>query len=474
MVELKSRADYPTTRSTAHSDKQRLPIYPYAGWIPTANGRLSFRHIGESRDPTPTKFANVTSGPSRIILCYQKRNLSDSVFRPVVDFVSGTRGVFWFALSAASTAAPDSDLGDIVGRISIFKSKFDWRQGPEESVREAIDSLNELRLSLEGDRAQQIDRLHRTSSAALASSADIVVEFRMLRSGEVYLSSPAFRDENLAYASRDFANQQGHDFDKWIADQSYFFLRDIAHRHQHHSPAVDTILTLQRRSSSFDWRRHIVFSLQYYIISARRTRDLRRLIQSSGVLSYCESFVGIWKSTPWADVEAIPDFQIGALEGSLEAQIREQELKAARAIDRQNQRTNRRVLLVAILAPTLALLGVFLQPHIAGDGKTVEQYPSLNAASDFLSRHWAQALGVVVAVWVILSLWDLVPALLRLTPGKDLLRLAAVGPLRAGAIASLVGALCVGAGAYFGSDALGEIWRSLSEVGAAAMRLIFR
>jgi hypothetical protein len=57
----------------------------HVGWIPTANGRLSFRHIGEAKHPTPSKYANVATKSDRIIVAYQRRNLSDSVFRTITD-----------------------------------------------------------------------------------------------------------------------------------------------------------------------------------------------------------------------------------------------------------------------------------------------------------------------------------------------------------------------------------------------------
>src|SRR5690349_21101683 len=102
-VELRLPANYRTIALIASSDNSR---YAYVGWIPTANGRLSFRHIGETRHPTPSKYANVATTRDRIVLAYQRRNLSDSVFRTITDRVSSRSGDFWFAVSARSTAAP--------------------------------------------------------------------------------------------------------------------------------------------------------------------------------------------------------------------------------------------------------------------------------------------------------------------------------------------------------------------------------
>jgi hypothetical protein len=145
------------------------------------------------------------------------------------------------------TAAPDDVEGNVHGQVHIYKTKEDWRAGPEETVRKAIDELNEARLSLAENRNQTLSASFRWADYALRSSADITLDFEIIRDGELKVSIPYFSNPDLAFASRAFAEQDGHDFDKWIADQSYFFIRDIAHQHQHHDEAVDTILILQKR-----------------------------------------------------------------------------------------------------------------------------------------------------------------------------------------------------------------------------------
>jgi hypothetical protein len=310
-------------------------------------------------------FANVATPTCRYILAYQRRNLSDALFQPVIDFAARANGSFWFALHATSPSAPEDVEGEVQGCIYLFKSKDDWRNGPEQVFRSKIRTLNEARLSLTSDRNDVTRSEYEAAGNAVQRGADVTVDFLMHRSGEVYFSVPRFRDENLAYASRDFARQWGHDFDKWITDQTYFFFRDLTHQHQHHIPAVDTILILQKRDANddFAWRRNIVFSLQYHVISARRTRDVYSLVQALGVIAYCKSFLGVCRNTAGDSSAQIPTFQIEALEQSIEAKIKEAELHLEDDRAKDNRVTNTRVLMVAIVAPVLALLGVFVQPR---------------------------------------------------------------------------------------------------------------
>jgi len=431
--------------------------FPYAGWVPTANGRLSFRHIGETRHPSPAIYANIASDARRYILAFQRRNLSDSAFRSITDYICGVSGDFWFAIAATSTEAPDHLGAAINGKIFIFKSKEDWRNGPGDTVRLAIERLNNDRFSLDGNRVERTERDYVSAKDALVAHADIFLAFELRRTGEVYVSEPTFSDPDLEYASASLANEGGHDFQKWIADQSYFFLRDIIHQHQHHEPHVDTILTLQKRTlDEAAWRQHILFSLHYYIISARRTRHPPVLIQAIGVLAYCRSFVGVCRTAGY-DNDQLPQFETEAIETSLRSSIDENSYSIAEQ-ERSGVRVwNARLTLIAILAPVLALTGVFVQPRI-GTEDGIRRFPDLNRASDFLSENFSAVLGLLVLLFVFSwSLTSLLPSLSKAPSGKDVLRLGLVNHYGSAAISAVIGVLAAAFGIYFGWDALKSI-----------------
>lgn len=435
-----------------------MPDHSYVGWIPTANGRLSFRHIGETRHPTPSKYANVATNTDRIIVAYQRRNLSDSVFRTITDRVSSRNGDFWFALSARSTAAPSDIEGNVRGQVHIYKTKEDWRSGPEKTVRKAIDELNEARLSLAANRNQTLNAAFKWADDALKESSDITLDFEIIRDGELRVSIPRFSDQDLAFASRAFAEQDGYDFDKWIADQAYFFIRDIAHQHQHHDEAVDTILILQKKDDDdVAWRRNIIFSLHFYIISARRTRDVRAMMQTVGVFAYCQSFTSICQRRLGVRFNEIPSFQEHALKDSLNAAIEEQKYLEEQRCRKDDRVTNFRVMTLAVIAPTLALIGVAIQPHIGGDDNE-RRFPALNAIANFIAENAMELCGLtVLALLISWTVNSTLSSLKRDRPGRQILSLGIVDE-RWAFVWSVVAAItCLSFGAYFGQNALKDI-----------------
>jgi len=244
------------TVSTVSSAEPDTTEYPYAGWVPTANGRLSFRHIGESRYPRDTTYANIGTNARRLILAYQHRNLSDALFRAITHYLCDIDDNFYFVLAAVSDGTP-SAAEEIYGAIYIFKSKEDWKSKAQIAIRGYIETLNDVRLSLSSMRDEIAERALADGTSLLQNTADISVKFIVHRTGEIFVAKPLFSDSELEYASTDYAVQWGHDMPKWIADQSYFFFRDVSHQHQHHAPSSDTILLLQQRDKAgVAWRRN--------------------------------------------------------------------------------------------------------------------------------------------------------------------------------------------------------------------------
>jgi hypothetical protein len=293
--------------------------FPYAGWVPTANGRLSFRHIGESRNPTEAFYANVATKKHRVVLAFQRRNLSDVLFQSIIHYFCNIEDRFYFSVAATSEGDP-AYSDQIIGRIYIYKSKDDWKVKGRSAIAARIKNINDCRLSIASDRDQLIELEFLAARTALDATSDIHVDFELQRTGEIFVSSPRFLDQDLEYASTEYAVELDQDFAKWIADQCYFFLRDIAHRHQHHDPSSDTILILQKRDKEgVEWRRNVVFSLHHYIIRSKRFADARTLHQAAGILAYCNSFLKICERALGNDIEKIPRFNEEALTQSLNA-----------------------------------------------------------------------------------------------------------------------------------------------------------
>jgi preprotein translocase subunit SecG len=406
---LKSAEDSPTKPSTA-SSVEGIPSSrtsrPYVGWIPTVNGRLSFRHVGDTRRPTESIFANIDAGPERVIIAYQRRPLSDILFPRIIHWTQDISGDFWFTLTAKSNNSPL--LADrITGKIHVFKSREDWRDLADQTLRAAIRNLGRLRFSGQTDVPAQANLEFDRARQLVEQYADIEIEFDLERDGEVAFSQPTFKEAALQRASEQFAANDGHNIRKWVADQCYFFLRDSAHAHQHHEPTSDTILILQDRGQDdIQWRKNVIYSLHYAIIRFKRDPDARSALRAMGILAYCKSFIDCCKAKLGDNYEGFPAFNDDALLLSLQAKANE--ISVAEQIIANRQGTSlakaaaSRTIVLAFVAIVVATVAILIQPRISNDDRA--NFPLLFQVSTFAAENFFNFLAastIVIAVtWI--------------------------------------------------------------------------
>ncbi|OIQ39091.1 MAG: hypothetical protein BM560_17850 [Roseobacter sp. MedPE-SWde] len=113
--------------------------------------------------------------------------------------------------------------------------------------------------------------------------------------------------ENHASASAEFVLERGGKFEitldhppngddpeicQVLANQFFYFFKDISHVHQHHDPKLDAIteVHLVRGDKDESWRDHTVNSLYRSIIRFKRFRREKSLFRASGILAYSKSF----------------------------------------------------------------------------------------------------------------------------------------------------------------------------------------
>jgi hypothetical protein len=396
--------------------------------VPTANGRLSFRHVGESRNPTDARYANVTTESIRLVLAFQHRPLSDILFQRILHMALDLDGSFYFALSAQSIGVP-GETDELRGLIYIYKSKADWKEKGRPSIRERVNAINSLLNSLDPDRMAKMAFLFQEADVDLKRTADVSINFRLFRNGEVYFCQPEFQDKQLEGASTEYAAARGHDFLKWIADQGYFFLRDITHRHQHHTPSSDTILILQYRlTDDVRWRRNIIYSLYHYIIQAKRFNNTASLLQAIGIVAYCKSFKGICTERFRDGLPGLPNFNDEALLISLKARADEWTAQANdRATDamiRISRAANWRLFALAFAGVLTAVLVMFVQPLIEKGGNT-----KLRAMSDFAADNAVSAMAAIILF--LLFVWALTQSdwQIKTQVGRDILEFSNVRKL---------------------------------------------
>lgn len=388
--------------------------WPYSGWVPTANGRLSFRHIGDTAYPTRTDYANRIDGDEiRYILVSQRRELNDALLPSLTARFSHRSGTFDFILVARSDRATSHNEAVISGKIFIEPViRQNWatralqlfrRRNIEDpvirlsaKVGEAISRLTSGR-SYAAPPSPEDD--HASIGRYLAAKASVHVDFQLARDGVVRVSRPHFGLASLGERSTAEAQAIGIDFPRYVAEQAYFFLRDVAHAHQHHEPQTDTLLGLQDTDASDEeWRNRLLFALHYHVIAQRRARDPAALVHAQGVIAYANSFEAL--SNRRLAPRELVKFEAEALDASISALIRFSEINNQRIA---RTRAHHRALAIWASVSLISVLAIFVQPRLAGGEAAT--YPHLYRMSAFFAGNLGYVLLVAIFVVVVPSVW---------------------------------------------------------------------
>ena len=367
-------------------------MYKYVSWLPTVAGRLSYRHIGNASHPTQSTYENAyfKEARSRIIVGYQERDLSDAYFKTLTHWLSGRSGKFLFTFSAVNCTSDPS----IFGNISIFflsKNSMD-------AIQSIIDyNIKHLRANkfqenyIDGAKNLRDIEFH---SAALS---DISVKFKLKRTGEVEFSEPEF--SNLDIQTETLRNKGNKiDFEKWIADQTYFFMRDIVHVHQHHENSTDTILLTQPSSiGEEEWRSNILYSLYYHAIALKRHGDSFRLAQAEGILAYAQSFSGISRS----DGVTLPKYQRAALLNSLSARTKQHASEATEIGGSVGKAT----LFLTYILPSIAIIFTLLSPFMESVANKPELIWINSGIETFYVNIIASTISLILLTGLLLPLY---------------------------------------------------------------------
>jgi hypothetical protein len=352
-------------------------------------GTLSFRKIGESSFPTPTGYANVTINgldySKRFIALYQKRRLSDALFSRLRDF--SDKRAMWFVGVFSADRREQSTYDKLVGRVHIYPSRSHWEAAtvalpPHEKgdtqgslIKRLIHKIRDTSIDRD-ERAEAFRNLEKFCAASALFSID--VELR--RDGVLSLSAPSSLSGPHLERSRQYAADRGHDFDEWIANQTYCFLRDVSHNHQHHHGSADTLISVQKydEKNPKAWKVRIVYSLQHFIIDSKRRMDLPSLVHCKGIMAYRDSFVEI------SQLSGEPTITSSAhLVASVSAQIE----SAAKGSEAKARIASVTQAMLGWLAVVLALIALFLDKQISNIREAGQGTDLVNWIASLLHQH---------------------------------------------------------------------------------------
>jgi hypothetical protein len=270
----------------------------YRGWIPTISGALSFSVFGETRHPRAAVFANTADDKIRYLSVYQFRNAAD-VLVPWKDklapFLFGIDGRIWFVFLAKTEAAPGEGQHYLVGRAFMFTDLDAWAK----SISPGVDSyhalLNQFELFDHADLRQYAERQFTSITDLCTKTCAFYVDARICRTGTTEISFPWPLALSSSAPTLPSEPMKLGLIVHILASQTFYFLKDIGHRHQHHHESTDQIVLLYEIEGDDDvaWRRSTIFGIYRKVIQLKRDPHVSTFSDALGLIAYGESFRGI-------------------------------------------------------------------------------------------------------------------------------------------------------------------------------------
>lgn len=374
--------------------------WPYSGWIPTAVGRLSFRHIGDTEFPVRAEYANrVDASDFRYIVVRQYRALSDALFPSLTDTFSKRSGKFVFVLAARSDQKAADNNARIVGSVFIVPdfaaspvAGAPGMPGQGEITSKADEAINAINSPRSYGPARSPEDEYTSIANYLDHHTPIRITFALARDGVVGMAKPDFLDAELGRKSIEQAKARGDDYERYLAEQAYFFLRDIAHAHQHHEPQTDTLISLQERDANDTaWRNNILFALHHHVIGQRRRGDPETLTRTLGVIAYAKAFEACCEKALHG--QQLVRFESDALAQSVAASVRACEI---RSLENERRHTHGRAMAIWASVAVISILAIFVQPRL--NLEEAELFPRLYALSTVFAEYIAVAIGIAIVI----------------------------------------------------------------------------
>lgn len=275
-----------------------LSCLEFKGWVPNTSGALSFSVFGEGNEPSISIHVNKSDRNNRFIIAAQNRWLSDSAIpfmwlkKLIIKTLFHQEGDFHFVCLAKGPGSVPRQDGIMNGHLYIFK-KRQWEIRGQGVFLQYADILEAYCQLEHGPINDYFDGHFAASARELATFAYSVVDFEMRRDGvvEIQFSSPyimpAFGPSQEITSNENILE----DTEAYkISSQSFNFLKDIAHCHQHHSPKTDTLVKLHPKDDDISWRSLTLKELNKKVIEFKRRSGNEIYFSALGILPYIKCF----------------------------------------------------------------------------------------------------------------------------------------------------------------------------------------
>jgi hypothetical protein len=285
------------------SSEGSLRVGKLRGWIPNVAGRLSFKHIGDTRFPSPCTTLNFPDQQGYAMVIAQQRTTEDQLVAPwFYEYCTGFDLSPTFVFVGVSQPEGTDKTGKLVGKVFVFFSKI-WKKPPPKTDQSEVKRSPKQVI---GDLVRQIAREpddYEIRGSKLRQHIDIikgelllsnafVVDVCVFRSGLVELEPGSLGDKLLVKDSSGskVCLSESPKMIRFYCDQAFFFLKDIAHKHRFHAPRADNIVNLSDADTDAEWAKNIHYKLHRKVVSLRRDHDPLSLMSALGVLTYLKAF----------------------------------------------------------------------------------------------------------------------------------------------------------------------------------------
>lgn len=408
--------------------------------MPTVNGRLSFKLIGDTRYPREPEYVNSYDGAHQYVAALQSRQLSDVLFEPVVGPLLGYSGEFDCILCARSRKASSSPDSKLIGQAYLFHRSTFKQTGAREIFSAAMTSMRRF---YPGTVNTQLKEDYIQLSRDMARLCDLSVEVVLNRDGVITLYNVKWNNSVLSRNTLDHSGAIDFDFEHGIADQIYFFIRDLTHQHQHHGNDADTIITTHRLASPKDmaWALEIMYSLYFHIITVKRKENPAEHVRALGILAYLQSYKNIIKRRAEKSDQklTLPEFDDAASKESIKAT---KDYIDLRLNEQKKNSDNQKAFLLWFVATTFTVVNF----TVGFADKAIPPNQSIASVANFLKEN-AYALPVLAIIALIYSLSNVIMKP-RYDFKRDVVRLSFAGRNTTIAIALLFGIIFLGLGIW--------------------------
>lgn len=383
-------------------------------WLPNVSGRLSFSKFGYTAVSGMRFNLNATDNRSRILISVQKRSSTDTVL-PVGNpsrfkLFSLANYLYYICVATSELDGESRALESLRGKIYILRDRELWikelrpkLKSLSARVATEYDSLDEESLTVFSK--DDLDLIRQTAQACSVFN----IEFITSRTGITSFETPEEFIINED-APAQYENDQRLDYRiKAIAAQCYYFLRDIAHKHQHHAPSSDTIIDIYPVTDESDngWHLQILYSMYRRIIALKRVRDTGSYLDSLGILGYANTFEEICKEkyietssekapkSKSADFEDLPIFYKESLRESIQSTHNREMIR----YQRENWRGDfLRNWALGIIGTIVAFGGLLQLAERDGILHGTRVAWELVCVSEFLLKHPVESIVLIVGI----------------------------------------------------------------------------